>query len=349
MYSFYIFLLELKQNLIDLMAEKQPMKQRPLVGVIIVGNSGAGKSFLCNLLIGEDIFESKCTPEGVTKVTETYKISCGGMFDFLIYDIPGMIDADQDDIENNKKEIEKAFNNCPESIVIFAFRETGGRAQLDDIIAFKALQASYRFPPNCLMFVLNNIPADRPTEFDGKFMVTVSKLLPLAGISNETMFFLQTLNRNNSEEREDQRLKLFTFLSKRKPELQQKYQEIILRIDEINKHKAALRKQQVESEALNAALRREIEQKTKEQEAMRKQADIDLQKLKAEIKRLEAVADKNTNSSGVLMLALGGAAGGSAIGLFAGPIGVAVFGTMGALVGAGVGIVKGLISYVAGR
>lgn len=224
----------MKKNLFDLMAEKQPMKERPVVGVIIVGNSGVGKSFLCNLLIGEDIFESKCGPKGVTQVTQTYKMSCGGMFDFLIYDTPGIILTDQDDMENNKKEIEKAFNNCPESIVIFVFGCIGGRASIDDILAFKSLQAAYKFPANCLMFVVNKLPADRLTEFDGKFMITLSRLVPSAGISSENIFFLAFLNRNNSEERDDQRLKLLAFLSKRKPELQQKYDEIILRRDGIN-------------------------------------------------------------------------------------------------------------------
>lgn len=146
------------------------------VGFIILGNSGAGKSFICNLLIGEEIFANDFDPNAVTTTTRFHRVPCGS-FDALIYDIPGLIEADQERIDRNKREIEKAFKECPNSIVLFVWTHKGGRVVHEDIIAFQALNKAYQFSSESLAFVLNSLPPKRSPQYDEKFTVTLANHL----------------------------------------------------------------------------------------------------------------------------------------------------------------------------
>ena len=42
------------------------------VGLIIVGNSGVGKSYLANIILGEDRFVHEIRPDAVTIATEMH-------------------------------------------------------------------------------------------------------------------------------------------------------------------------------------------------------------------------------------------------------------------------------------
>ena len=68
----------------------------------------------------------------MTTVTEHYRIQADG-HDLLVYNIPGLVEVNQAKIDQNKEEIQKAFKECPTSIVIFVWTQIGGRAQNDDV------------------------------------------------------------------------------------------------------------------------------------------------------------------------------------------------------------------------
>jgi ABC-type lipoprotein export system ATPase subunit len=63
-------------------------------GVIILGNSGVGKSFLANILLGTDTFKHGFAARAVTDLTE-YKEITFGNHRYAIFNIPGLIEADQ--------------------------------------------------------------------------------------------------------------------------------------------------------------------------------------------------------------------------------------------------------------
>jgi len=63
-------------------------------GLIILGNSGVGKSFLANILLDKEIFKHDFSARSVTHRTEYQQITIGD-HDYAVFNIPGLIEADQ--------------------------------------------------------------------------------------------------------------------------------------------------------------------------------------------------------------------------------------------------------------
>src|SRR5689334_8190203 len=113
-------------------------------GLIIVGNSGVGKSFLANTILGEEFFEHKLDPSAVTTSTEFKSVALQDGSELAIFNIPGLIENKQEAIERNKVEIDKAFVARPVSIILYVFGNSGGRIRDEDVIAFQALDSAYQ-------------------------------------------------------------------------------------------------------------------------------------------------------------------------------------------------------------
>ena len=121
-------------------------------GLIILGNAGVGNSFLGNILLGREAFAHEFSAGSVTHTTEYHEIEIGD-FTLAIFNIPGLIEADQNRIDLNKKEIDKAFLSRPNSIVLYVFGNQRGRLRDEDIIAFNAINAAYLFREESLVLV----------------------------------------------------------------------------------------------------------------------------------------------------------------------------------------------------
>jgi putative ribosome biogenesis GTPase RsgA len=63
-------------------------------GLIILGNSGVGKSFLANVLLGEEAFTHEFSARSVTHRTEFREIKFND-YRYAIFNVPGLIEADQ--------------------------------------------------------------------------------------------------------------------------------------------------------------------------------------------------------------------------------------------------------------
>ena len=112
-------------------------------GLIILGNSGVGKSFLANILLGREAFKHEFAARSVTHLTEYQEITVDDR-DFAIFNIPGLIEADQvikneetsysmylflflfqNRVDMNKSEIDCAFAVRPNSLIICLWTAAG--------------------------------------------------------------------------------------------------------------------------------------------------------------------------------------------------------------------------------
>jgi GTPase SAR1 family protein len=170
-------------------------------GLIILGNSGVGKSFLANVLVGHEAFAHAFSSSAVTHETEFIEVHIGGL-PLAIFNIPGLIEAEQERINLNKVEIDKAFSQRPNSVILFVFGHQNGRVRDEDVVAFNAINAAYPFRPESLVIVVNALPKDRPKDYEGSTFVLLQKLLPNTKVTNDNVCFLDSINVNDAREKQ---------------------------------------------------------------------------------------------------------------------------------------------------
>jgi hypothetical protein len=159
-------------------------------GLILLGNSGVGKSFIGNVVLGRDVFEHECSSSSVTHETEFEDYTVGNA-SYAVFNIPGLIEADQAAVDRNKAEIYKAFQQRPDSVVAFVFTGgSGGRIRDEDVIAFKAINAAYNFHAESLLLIVNDLPLNRSPTYEGK---TAIKLKDLVNFPNVQICFLDRI------------------------------------------------------------------------------------------------------------------------------------------------------------
>ena len=263
--------------------------KKPEYGVLVLGNVGVGKSYICNLIIGHQKFNTGFRRESVTTCVECHRIDAGPS-DLLIYNIPGLIATDQDEIDRNKKEIIKAFEQCPISVVIFVWTLADGRPRPDDVIAFKILQEAYRFSSKSLIFVVNNMFCTRPSTYEGRFVVFLKKILGPMPISLEDIFFLDTLKSEDVDRFASTRDRLL-FLIAQHQEIKLKMQaDLIVGISELRMQRKLIKVQYVNIEESKETLERDIKHITLEYEAVKKDQETRYQDM---MLKIEAEAEQS--------------------------------------------------------
>ena len=161
-------------------------------GLLLLGNSGVGKSFIGNVILGQDVFDHECNSASVTHETE-FEDYIVGNASYAVFNIPGLIEADQAAVDRNKAEIYKAFQQRPNSVVAFVFTGgSGGRIRDEDVVAFKSINAVYNFKPDSLILIVNDLPLNRLPNYEG---VTAVKLEGLVNIPNVRICFLDRITK----------------------------------------------------------------------------------------------------------------------------------------------------------
>jgi hypothetical protein len=218
-----------------------PSSRRQL-GIIILGNTGVGKSFLANILLGHEAFVHKAAPRAVTTETEFEEMKMGNET-YSIFNIPGLIEADQKRIEMNKIEIDKAFRARPTSLILYVFGAQGGRIRDEDVVAFNVLNKAYPFKLESLVMVVNGVPKDRPKNYEGEVTVFLEDIIE---VPCKTLCVLDAINKSNPDERQKLKNKLLEVIIERTPKFHKKEQEIELQREEVRKAKEKIRALQEE-------------------------------------------------------------------------------------------------------
>ena len=201
--------------------------------LLSLGNSGVGKSFLVNIFLENESFAHKSKPTAVTTETRSAECQVGDKM-LLIFDIPGLIEADKEQFDRNKREIHKAFKECPNTIVLFVFGCNNGRIRNEDVAAFKALNEAYPFKSESLILAVNCIPPIN--RRDKNYETETSDLLRdlLNATEYQSICFLDTINTNNDCQRRMLRDKLLPIIISSLPKVHIKKQDIRVQRDEVN-------------------------------------------------------------------------------------------------------------------
>jgi len=88
--------------------------------IIGAGNSGVGKSFLLNLLLDSEEFDHRFSADSVTDKCEfvTTTLLIGQEEKTVsIFNIPGLIEIDEDNLKRNKAAMEMAFKSSDKQVL----------------------------------------------------------------------------------------------------------------------------------------------------------------------------------------------------------------------------------------
>jgi hypothetical protein len=140
--------------------------------LIPVGNPGSGKSFLMNLLAGENRFVHQVAAASVTKDIQSIviyptfadpkKTDLMKTQPLVVYDIPGLIESDEKRVEQNKKLLIQAIESFPLAMFIFIFNHQNGRLIPQDIELFRAVTIAYSIQPQSTIIVFNQACIQMP-------------------------------------------------------------------------------------------------------------------------------------------------------------------------------------------
>ena len=212
----------------------------PICGLILLGNSGVGKSFLANRLLDEDIFESSYSVRSVTRHTE-WRHTTFHNKEYMVHNIPGLIEANQALVDQNRHEIMKAFLNSPYAIVIFIFGQQGGRLRDEDIVAFQKLHEAYVFQPESLLLFINGVPEDPPDDYEVKTRRFLSQLVAVTVDEDHIVFFKRADASNDYEKIHEA---LLHAIMKCTPTVYEKKKDIELEVEQITRLKRESKERQ---------------------------------------------------------------------------------------------------------
>ena len=136
-----------------------------IIKVLPLGNSGVGKSFLCNALVGADVFEHKCQTNSCTDKNTFLFFNMNGQY-FLICNIPGLIEAKSANIERNKKAIKDAFEFLPDAptVAVFVVSQIHGRPLPQDHQAIRSTCAYIEIGTEAMAMLVNGVDFDELDE-----------------------------------------------------------------------------------------------------------------------------------------------------------------------------------------
>mmetsp|Transcript_14986 Transcript_14986/g.20961 ORF Transcript_14986/g.20961 Transcript_14986/m.20961 type:complete len:197 (+) Transcript_14986:227-817(+) len=161
-------------------------------------------------------------------------------------------------IERNKREIQKAFEICPVSVIVFVFGNNGGRIRSEDCVAFEALAKAYELKHKSLCFVVNDLPDNVPENYEAKTILSLKKLFKME--ENPRVCFIKRLHSKNMEATAPVREQLMSVVVQCEALFHKKHCEIELQAEQIAKYKEEVQKRQEEITKLQETMQKEISQ-----------------------------------------------------------------------------------------
>lgn len=244
-------------------------------GILLLGNSGVGKSFLANVCLRRSQFVHE---ESITSVTTSTDFS--DQEQFKIFNIPGLIESEQSHIERNKREIEKAFQECPNSRIVFVCAgSVGGRLQDQDVVAYKALSKAYRFNPRSVVFVMNRLAKKtaKSTKYRIEAIDMMRKMFELPSTVTQQQFVFTSqidddiIDDHDSVEHRTIFADLMLAFATTEPTVHRRSEEIRLQADEIVSLKNEAAEQQNKFKQWQEENKAEMDKMAKEYETKMKE------------------------------------------------------------------------------
>lgn len=221
------------------MASKQVSSE---FGLLIIGNSGVGKSYLANLFLNSNHFSHEFSARSVTHRTDSRVCQLGSRL-YRLYNIPGLIEGNRERMTLNREQIERAFTeqNHNPIVIVYVFGHQNGRIRHEDLVCFHLMNNAYQFSPNSLIAIVNGLPSDRPDNYNNQ---TQELLFDSTRMKPNRICFIDHFNAANFHEKSKFRQYLVDALDHTHPEIHNQTNQIDLiddKIEDLRNHLDDLR------------------------------------------------------------------------------------------------------------
>lgn len=154
------------------------------ISLVVVGNPGVGKSFLCNVFLEQEAFKHSfqagaCTIDADSRMAH-FETSDGTTTRVVVHNVPGLIEYDPQRLALNKQYINQAFAHPGDHVIMYVFAPgRGGRLEASDFAAYEALSSAYNFQSTSVVFVFNMMPLrdDRTQTYDDEIVAMAMRLI----------------------------------------------------------------------------------------------------------------------------------------------------------------------------
>lgn len=133
--------------------------------VLVLGNARIGKSHTLNTILGSAVFKSAFDLSAVTTAVETVMFRAPDGGEYALYNIPGLLDLDEEVARRNAAEVEKALRDQATApvIVLFMLTMKGNGLHAEDLEAWRAIS---EFVPalkdsTAVSFIVNKVEANK--------------------------------------------------------------------------------------------------------------------------------------------------------------------------------------------
>jgi len=164
--------------------------------LIILGNTGVGKSAAINAFLGFERFESKDSVVSVTRKLEYEYLETEETL-YKVYNLPGLLEDDEKRIQENKTIIQTALDMKEDVYLYYMLTVESGRTRNDDIVAFKALNKAYSLESKKLSFIVNKCEFDLKEKNEDTWRVQTALRFKEMMMEAEVYFIHKDTNKQN--------------------------------------------------------------------------------------------------------------------------------------------------------
>jgi len=122
--------------------------------IVLIGNTGVGKTHILNSFFGDKIWDSKVS---ITAVTTTigYKDLKVGLSVYRFYNIPGIMEDDEKNVQENINKMKEVLNEEGTTLLIYVLVLQSGRLNSNDCQVINTLKDSYNLEGKNFLYLIN--------------------------------------------------------------------------------------------------------------------------------------------------------------------------------------------------
>jgi GTPase Era involved in 16S rRNA processing len=177
-----------------------PRITKEKLSLVLVGNIGAGKSFIGNLLVNRESFNSKTCSTSVTSEAQAEPV--GDNSNILVIDLPGFDDPSPDTLKKIKQQIKKGIETKSSSqllLCVLSVGGSGGRVRPSDQDTCNLVKDSFGFGVDQTIVIVNQVRERELESFIPELLQDFQSNPEFSWVDSSRTVFLPVVTSRNED------------------------------------------------------------------------------------------------------------------------------------------------------